>query len=105
MASSKPVRAAASRRSSSDDDNTAADMLFNLLESQLVADLLAVGATAALAAIAETPYSRRTGSDGGSKRALKAAAMAAAGAIGRRLANEFEEIRKAADKSKSASRA
>jgi hypothetical protein len=70
-------------------------MLFKLLESQLVADLLAVGATAALAAIAETRYSRRTGADGGSKKALKAAAAAAAGAIGRRLANEFEEIRKA----------
>src|SRR5688500_14890466 len=101
-ASNKAVRVSSSRRSSADDDTTAADMLFKLLESQLVADLLAVGATAALAAIAEARYSRRTGAYGGSKTALKAAAMAAAGAIGRRLSSEFEEIRKAAKQPTSA---
>ena len=64
----KPARAAgADRRKTSDrrksdrrtSDLTAADALFKLIESPLVADLLAVGATAALAAIAESRFSRK----------------------------------------------
>ena len=96
----RPARAVSKTQRSSSDSDTAADVLFKLLESPLVADLLAVGATAALAAIAESRYSRRSGADAGSKKALKAAAKAAAGAIGRRLSTEFEEIRKASDKSR-----
>ena len=95
----KPPRAAgANRRKGSDrrsSDLTAADALFKLLESPLVADLLAVGATAALAAITESRHSRRTGTDAKSSKMVKAAAKAAAAAIGRRLTTEFEEIRKA----------
>ncbi|MEJ7776272.1 MAG: hypothetical protein WKF52_02555 [Sphingomicrobium sp.] len=74
--------------------STAADALMKLLESPLVADLLAVGATAALAALAEHRYGRGKGS--GAKRALKGAVTAAAGAIGRRIATEFDEVKKAA---------
>ena len=76
--------------------NTASDALLKLLESPLVADLLAVGATAALAALAEHRYSSRSGTaSAGAKRALKGAATAAAAAMGRRIATEFDEIKKA----------
>jgi len=84
------------RRRSSNSGNTAADALLKLLESPLVADLVAVGATAALAALAEHRYSSRSGAGAGAKRALKGAVTAAAGAMGRRLATEFDEIKKAA---------
>ena len=78
------------------EGNSAADMLLKLLESPLVADLLAVGATAALAALAEHRYSARSGEGKGAKRALKGAVKAAAAAMGRRIANEFDEIKKSA---------
>ena len=78
------------------------DALVKLLQSPLVIDLLAVGATAALAAITEQRSSRAQGGQS-SGRTMKAAGKAAAAAIGRRLATEFEEIRnasKAAGKSR-----
>ncbi len=90
------------KSSGSGDQSTAADALLKLLESPLVADLLAVGATAALAAIAEHRSSRRSGSDAGAKRAVKEAGKAAAAAIGRRLSTEFEEIKKAGKSRRSA---
>lgn len=96
----KPTRKAASSKRSPGD--TAVDALLKLLESPLVADLLAVGATAALAAITESRHSRRTGADGKSSKTVKAAGKAAAAAIGRRLSGEFDEIKKAAKKTKSA---
>lgn len=83
---------------SADDENNAADMFLKLLQSPVVADLLAVAATAALAALAEHGFNR-SGASGGGKRAGKAvkeAGKAAAAAVGRRLANEVDEIRKAA---------
>ena len=76
--------------------NPAADALLKLLESPLVADLLAVGATAALAALAEHRYSSRSGTGPKAKRALKGAVTAAAAAMGRRIATEFDEIKKSA---------
>jgi hypothetical protein len=94
-ARAKPRKAASPSRGSGD---TAVDALLKLLESPLVADLLAVGATAALASISETRHSRRTGADGKSSQAAKTAAKAAAAAIGRRLSAEFDEIKKAAKK-------
>ncbi|MDQ3470898.1 MAG: hypothetical protein M3428_00705 [Pseudomonadota bacterium] len=81
--------------------NTAADALLKLLQSPLVADLLAVGATAAVAALTEHRYSSRSGAGSGAKRALKGAVTAAAAAMGRRIATEFDEIKKSA-KAKSA---
>ncbi len=102
-AARKPARkASAPRRASS--DATAVDALLKLLESPLVADLLAVGATAALAAITESRHSRRTGADAKSSKTVKAAAKAAAAAIGRRLSSEFDEIRKASNKPKSSAK-
>jgi hypothetical protein len=81
------------------NENKAADLFLKILQSPIVADLLAVAATAALAALAEHGFSSR-GADGTDKRrsgrAVKAAGKAAAAAIGRRLATEVEEIRRAA---------
>ena len=85
-----------SRSSSSQSDPV--DALIKLLQSPLVIDLLAVGATAALAAITEHRSSRAQGAMGNSKKALKAAGKAAAAAVGRRLQTEFDEIRSAAKK-------
>ena len=75
----------------------AGEAFIKLLQSPLVADLLAVAATAALAALAEHGFNS-AGATGGRKRASKAvkeAGKAAASAIGRRLTNEFDEIMKA----------
>ena len=96
----KAVRATSAGRSkrAGNDDSTVTDALFKLLESPLVAELLAVGATAAWAAITESRYSRKTGTDAKSSKVVKAAGKAAAAAIGRRLTTEFSEIRKASRK-------
>jgi hypothetical protein len=83
-------RPAQARSESSDTDIV--DALIKLLQSPLVIDLLAVGATAALAAITETRSSRAHGDAGNSKKTHKAAGKAAAAAVGRRLQSEFEEI-------------
>jgi hypothetical protein len=73
------------------------DALIKLLQSPLVIDMLAVGATAALAAITEQRSSRAQGAmdTRGSKKVLKAAGKAAATAVGRRIATEFDEIKAA----------
>jgi hypothetical protein len=71
------------------------DSLIKLLQSPLVIDLLAVGATAALAAITENRSSRAQGDSRHAKKTLKAAGVAAASAVGRRLKTEIDEIRKA----------
>ena len=89
-------------RSQSKSEGTQADVvdaLIKLLQSPLVIDLLAVGATAALAAITETRSSRAQGAVGNSKKTLKAAGKAAAAAVGRRIQNEFEEITAASKRS------
>lgn len=75
------------------------DALIKLLQSPLVIDLLAVGATAALAAITEHRSSRAQGAVHNPKKALKAAGKAAAKAVGRRIANEFDEIKEASKRS------
>jgi hypothetical protein len=69
---------------------SAADALMGLLESPLVADILAAGAAAALAAFAQRGLSRRQ--DRSSKTVLKNAAKAAATAMGARIAEEIDEI-------------
>ena len=96
---SKAVATTTSRKQSggksSSKRESAADMLFKLLESPIVADLLAVGATAALAALAEHRYSASSERKG-AKRALKGAVTAAAAAMGRRIATEFDEIKQSA---------
>jgi hypothetical protein len=95
---STAVRRLSSVRSgSSNGGNEIGDAFIKLLQSPLAAELVAVAATAALAALAEQGFTSR-GGDSKSKRAGKAvkeAGKAAAAAVGRRLSNEFDEIRKA----------
>ena len=68
----------------------------DLIDHPLVADLLAVGAMAAVGAIADHNVKTRTGeSKTGSSRALKAAGKAAAAAVGKRLLTEVDAIKKA----------
>lgn len=99
----KPKRAVAttskpkSERSQSKSDFNAADALLKLIESPLFADLLAVAATAAVAAITESRSGRRDDPDYRSGQAVKAAGKAAAAAVGRRLKSEFEDIRRSGE--------
>lgn len=81
-------------------DGKGMDLLWKLAEHPLVAELIAVGATAAVAAVAEQSIARE---GKGKKRvasntAVKAAGTAAAAAIGQRLINEFTDIKKATKK-------
>ena len=69
----------------------AADALWKLADHPLVGELLAVGATAAVVALAEGGLS---GKKKASARAVKTAGKAAAAAIGARLISEFTEIKK-----------
>jgi hypothetical protein len=66
----------------------AADALWKLAEHPLVGELLAIGATAAVAAIAEGSGKSKKKA---STKAVKAAGKAAAAAIGARLISEFAE--------------
>jgi hypothetical protein len=73
------------------------DAFIKLLQSPLVAELVAVAATAALAALAEHGFATGEGARGKrAGKAVKEAGKAAAAAVGRRLGTEIEEIRKAA---------
>lgn len=81
--------------------NGAADALVKLLESPLVAELLALGASAALASFTAQRF--RSADDGRStRRALKAAVKSAGAAMGHRIATEFDEIRKSAKQAREA---
>jgi hypothetical protein len=82
-------------RSGSENGFDASEAFVKLLQSPLVAELVAVAATAALGALAAQGFTnggsrgKRTGN------AVKAAGKAAAAAIGARLKTEIEEIRRA----------
>ena len=96
-----PPRAPRMARASSGPG--AADAFANLLQSPLVADLVAVAATAALAALAEHGLSNRTSSKSKTAgNAVKEAGKAAAAAVGRRLSREAEEIHAAVKAKKGA---
>jgi hypothetical protein len=69
------------------------DALWKLAEHPLVGDLLAAGAMAAVAAIAEKGFTDK-GKKGVSSRVVKDAGKAAAAAIGLRLLTEFDEVKK-----------
>ena len=77
---------------------SASDALVGLLESPLVADVLAAGAAAALASFTHHRLTRRRESN--SRIALKDAAKAAAAAMGARLSEEFDEILESSKKTK-----
>lgn len=88
-------------RRQENDGGSAGEAFIKLLQSPLVAELLTVAATAALAALAEQGFSRAgAGDQRRASRAVKAAGKAAATAIGRRLATEVDEIRRAARESR-----
>ena len=96
-AGSKP-RAVAKRTSSGGGSKDGmGDALIKLMQSPLVAELVAVAATAALASLAEHGFASGGGGSRGKRagKAVKEAGKAAAAAIGRRIGNEFDEIRKA----------
>ena len=95
-APAKAKRAAARRPASTRTSTSGFDGIAKLIDHPLVADLLAVGAMAAVAAIADHSVKTRTGeAEAGSSKAVKAAGMAAAAAIGKRLMTEVKEVRKA----------
>ena len=105
-------RAVATRRNDSSSggrspSDTAGEAFIKLLQSPLVAELVAVAATAALASLAEHGFAAgRDGSRGKrAGKAVKAAGQAAASAVGRRLGNEIDEIRKAAKAAKGGAKA
>jgi hypothetical protein len=82
-------------------DSGMGDAFIKMLQSPLVAELVAVAATAALAALAEHGFTTGGGTRGKrAGKAVKEAGKAAAAAVGRRLGNEMDEIRKAAKSSK-----
>jgi hypothetical protein len=76
----------------------ASEAFIKLLQSPLAAELVAVAATAALAALAEHGFTSSSGNGRGKRagKAVKEAGKAAAAAVGRRLGTELDEIRKAA---------
>lgn len=89
------VRASSGGRSRSNEGM--GDAFIKLLQSPLVAELVAVAATAALAALAEHGFTTGEGTRGKrAGKAVKEAGKAAAAAVGRRLGTEIDEIRKAA---------
>jgi hypothetical protein len=73
--------------------NSSVDALARLAEHPIVADLIAVGATAAVAAIAHGMSSK---SNKTNAHAVKDAGKAAATAIGLRLVQEFKAVRDSA---------
>ena len=99
--SKTPARAMARRSGGGGAQDSMGEAFIKLLQSPLVAELIAVAATAALASLAEEGFNR-SGASGGKRagRAVKVAGKAAAAAIGRRLGTEIDEIRKAAKQSK-----
>lgn len=70
----------------------AADALWKLAEHPMVAELLAIGATAAVAAIAEAGLEK--GKKRVASKSVKEAGKAAAAAIGARLISEFADVKK-----------
>jgi len=95
------------RRSSGGSNDSMGEAFIKLLQSPLVAELVAVAATAALAALAEQGFTRGDGATRGKRagKAVKEAGKAAASAIGRRLTTEIDEIRKASKASKAGAKA
>ena len=79
----------------------AADALWKLADNPLIGEMLAIGAGAAVAALAESGISAGKGKKKGiSSKAVKAAGKAAAAAIGARLVSEFTGLSKSSKPSK-----
>jgi hypothetical protein len=89
-------RSSGSGRSGSQE--SMGEAFIKLLQSPLVAELVAVAATAALASLAEHGFASSSAGGRGKRagKAVKEAGKAAAAAVGRRLGTELDEIRKTA---------
>lgn len=97
----RKARNAVARRSDggrSSSKDAMGEAFIKLLQSPLVAELVAVAATAALASLAENGFTGGGDASRGKRagKAVKTAGKAAAAAVGRRLGAEIDEIRKAA---------
>jgi len=97
----KSARKAATkiRAKASDAGHKGYDALVKLADHPLVADLLAIGAMAAVSAIASEKGDKLGASGRTTSKSVKAAGKAAATAIGQRLLDEFKEVKKTARKS------
>jgi hypothetical protein len=84
-------------KKSKSNKNNAYDALARLAEHPIVSDLIAIGATAAVTAIA-SGLSSKSGKT--SSRAVKDAGKAAAAAIGQRLMTEFKAVKESAAQAK-----
>ena len=71
----------------------ALDKVGDLMDHPLVADVVAAGAVAAVAALAENRATQARGTKTGSRTMLKMAGTAAAAAIGKRLKAEYDAIK------------
>ncbi len=96
----KPDAGKRGGKKKSKPDGKGIDMLWKLVEHPLVGELIAVGATAAVAAVAQQSAARegKGKKKVASNAAVKAAGTAAAAAIGQRLIDEFTDIKKATKK-------
>ena len=95
---SRSLVATAPKSSSGSRKKAGVRDLAGLLEHPLVTELLAVGAMAAVSAIAEHGVKSRNGELKKGSKVIKNAGKAAATAMGKRLVTEFDEIRKASKK-------
>ena len=93
------AKEAAKKKAGKKSSSNAADALWKLADHPLVSEIIAIGATAAVAAIAQQGLTKSK--KGGSTKAVKEAGKAAAAAIGARLISEFAEV-KTASKAKPA---
>ena len=84
-------------KSKSDKAHKGYDALARFAENPIVADLIAIGATAAVTAIASGMSSKSTKTSGN---AVKDAGKAAAAAIGARLMSEFQAVKDSAAEAK-----
>ena len=86
---SKAAPAKAKSKGGKKSKANAFDALLKIADHPLVGELVALGATAAVAAIAQQGLGKSE--KGGSSKAVKEAGKAAAAAIGARLISEFAE--------------
>jgi hypothetical protein len=87
------VKAGKSKSGKSGKSGGGFDALSRFAENPIVADLIAIGATAAVTAIASGMSSKSTKTSGN---AVKDAGKAAAAAIGARLMTEFQAVKDSA---------
>ncbi|HXH00279.1 MAG TPA: hypothetical protein VNI79_07700 [Sphingomicrobium sp.] len=97
-ATSSSKAAAGKKASSPKSKRSGFDSLVNLVDQPFLADLLAVGALAAVQAIADQRLSNKSQS---SSKSVKSAGKAAAVAIGQKLMGEFGPRRGTATRAKS----